>query len=538
MVDINTISVITQDTYSYNNSTIFYSLVNPAFLVYYQRIIRKSQQWLDGYDPSFHREDVFSSRIASRLFNGLGTQVFGRGLVFVKGRNNTDKANKALNFISHEWADNSDIQGAVKQLIGYTLPLGTGALKINKGADGLWVQPLRADYFYFSTDSRKRVSSFTAFIRAWQSTEKKEENYFLVEKRYFGELKEPFEATFNGKKYRYEKNTRIPLVEYKLYKYQGMVNNDNMPNSIDSKSSLNYKDLPRWVQNGLKNDYANIMIDSPIPLPFKNYLGVEVFFNEGGDITNPTLPFGRPLSFDCLTDFMEYDIERSCSIRDLRNARGKVGIPKMLTQGQLVPGTGGNMTLNNPNPSMPDTYEMVSGLDPTTQKPVITQFEIRAQDHEIKQNSILKSIATAISVPSKVIASYLTTSENKTDDQIASEDDGITQWIKSHRQDYVPGLNRLLECVTNYYGYADNIEARFASDGLIKGDKQLESIQKRLDMNLLTLDDAIREMNPDLDEEQIQEKIAKAYEQKAQQQAESQKRYDEAYGDLLGNESV
>lgn len=533
MADLKTISVITQETYSYNNSTIFYSLVNPSFRPYYQRTVRKSQQWLDGYDPVFHRDDIFSSRIASKLINGLTTQIFGRGLVFVKGKNNKDPENKALNYISHKWADKSDIQNAIKQAIGYALPIGTSALKINKGQDVLWVQPLRLDYFYFSTDSRKKVNSLIAFIRAWQSTEHKTENYFLVEKRYFGELKEPYEAILNRKKFRFEAKKRIPLVEYKIYKYTGLVDNDNMPNSLDSNSGINYKSLPDYVKSALASDYSTIMIDKPTPLPFVDYLGVEVFQNEGGDITNPTLPFGRALVYDCLTDFMEYDIERSCSIRDLKNAKGRVGIPKMLTQSTMVPGTAGNMTQNVSMPTLPDEYEMISGLDPTNQKPIISQFEIRAAEHETKQNAILKAIATAVGMSPRVIGSYLVAGGEKTDDQIQSEDDTITQWIKNHRQDYVPGINRIIECVLNYYGYSDNVEVRFASDGLVKGDKQLESIRQRLEMNLLTLDDAIRELNPDLDEVQLQEKITKALNAKAEAQQAQQNQFDETYGDLL-----
>ena len=52
-------------------------------------------------------------------------------------------------------------------------------------------------------------------------------------------------------------------------------------------------------------------------------------------------------------------------------------------------------------------------------------------------------------------------------------------------------------------------------------------------MNLLTLDDAIRELNPDLDEVQLQEKITKALNAKAEAQQAQQNQFDETYGDLL-----
>lgn len=522
-VDVNSVALNSRDTYSYNNNNVFFSLVNETFLPYYQNIVRKATSWLDGYDPNFHKDDMVSSRIASKMFNGFARSVFGRGIIFVKGRNNTDKENKALDFISHNWADFADFNGAVKKLIGYCLPIGTSAAKINITSDGkLWVEPLRADYFYFSVDGRRNVVQFKSFVRAFQSTEKKEENYFLVEERYFKVKGKEFTETLNGKTYKFSAGQRVAMYKYSIYKYTGTVNNNTMP-SASTGEAIDYNNLPMYVKDALRKEYGYMKIGEEKLLPFmEDYLGVELFFNEGGDITNPTLPFGRPLCFDCLVDFMEYDMDKSYAIRDLYNSKGTVGVPKALNQAQLT-NKAANIgeenlvkisslgTFNIPG------YEVVDGLDPNTQKPIITQFEIRSTEHEQKQMAILKSIAITVGVSPRSIASFLVQEGEKTDDQIQSEDDTITQWIKDHRQDYIFGLNRIIECVLNYNGMPENIEVRFASDGLLKGDKQLDSIERRLSLGLITLEDAIREINPDDDESQLQEKIAKALKQKQEQ---------------------
>ena len=52
-------------------------------------------------------------------------------------------------------------------------------------------------------DGRRNVVDFTSFIRAFQSVENEELNYFLVEKRYFKMIKEPFTKEVNGKKIGY-----------------------------------------------------------------------------------------------------------------------------------------------------------------------------------------------------------------------------------------------------------------------------------------------------------------------------------------------
>lgn len=510
----NNTAMVCRNTYQYNNSSIFFSLINNGFLPYYQQVVRKAQEWLDGYDPTFHKNDIVSTRIAARLFNCFSKAVFGRGLIFVPGKKNTEKGNKTLNYISHDWVNKSGIQNAVRQLIGYVVPLGTGALKVNRDSKGnFWVEPLRIDYFYFSCDGRRNVTEFTSFIRAFQSVENEEENYFLVEKRYFKEMPEPFTTNVNGKKIRFEKKVLKPVVEYRVYEYRGTVNANTMP-TIAKGDGLNFKSLPTWVKEAINKQYSAYKIAEPQVLPFSDYLGVELFFNEGGDITNPTLPFGRVLCFDCLSDFMEFDMNKSYAIRDLYNSKGIVGVPRNLSMGDIkkeVPGTGGNMTQNTPYAQLNiPGYEVVKGLDPNTQKPIITQFEMRVQEHENEDMKILKSIATIVGVSPRAIASFLIQNGEKTDDQIQSEDDTITQWIKTHREDYIDGINRIIECVLNSQGKSENVECRFASDGLLKGDKQLESVKTRLEMGVIDIEDAVRELNPDLDEEQLQAKIKKA----------------------------
>ena len=205
-------------------------------------------------------------------------------------------------------------------------------------------------------------------------------------------------------------------------------------------------------------------------------------------------------------------------------------------------GSGGNFNTagNAMNPfgqQVPAGYELVEGLDPNTQKPIINQFEIRAVEHETKQNNILKSIATTIGMSPRVIASYLVQGNEKTAEQTHSEDDTITEWIKVHRQDYVEVLNVMLEDVLNFYGKADNVEVRFASDGLVSNERQIELIKSKLELGVIDLEDAVREIYPDLDEVQLEDKIARAKAQQQQNQEMQQNQFDELYGDSLDGNS-
>ena len=539
------VALMPNTTYNYSNSSVFYSLVNYAFKNYYQTVIQKSQQWLDGFDPAFHKAEsgIFSTRIGAKIIAGCTKQVFGRGLIFVNGKNTNER--NGLNFISHNWQDKTNFQNVVRTLIGYTLPLGTGLLKLNtkwcQGKQELWVQSLRMDYFYYSVDSENNLTSVTCYIRAFQTTGKEDESYCLVEKRYFKNGYKKFIQEIKGKSIEFE-DKKQPIKEayavYKIFKINSTSNNNTL--AANSGDGINYKSLPTDIKDQLKEEYGALILDKEIKLPFVNSLGCYLFMNEGGDFTHPSMPFGRPLVFDCLTDFMEYDLERSYAIRDLYNSKGIVGIPKQLNQTSLnpVPGTAGNLGSITPFAQLNiPGYEMVDGLNPDTQKPIINQFEIRAQEHEIKQNAILKSIATTIGMSPRVIASYLVNGNEKTAEQTHSEDDTITEWVKNHRQDYIYNLNRVIEEVLSFYGIVDNVEVRFASDGLVNAERQLETIGKKLELGLIDLEDAVREIYPDLDEVQLEEKIAKAKAQKAENEQAQMKQFDETYGDELdGNQ--
>lgn len=549
------VALVPNSTYNYSNSSVFYSLVNYSFLQYYQKVVRKSQEWLDGYDPAFHKAQngIFSSRIGAKITNGITKQIFGRGLVFVKGAGQAD--DQTVDFISHKWQDQAKFGRFVKNIIGYTTSLGTALGKINvkfkNNKQELWVQALRQDYFYFSVDSEMNLTKVTCYIRAFQTTDNKEYSYVLVEERYFKEEPETFTKELNGKVMEFPKlgcYKRTPYATYRIFRINNTSENNTL--AANSGSGIDYKSLPKEIKDLLKKEYSAVVLDKEQKLPFVDSLGCYLFFNEGGDITHPSMPFGRALMFDCLTDFMEYDLERSFAIRDLFNSKGIVGVPKALTQSSFtgVPqGTNGhdpldssagnfNVAPSNMNPfgqKIPAGYEVVEGLDPENQKPIISQFEIRAQEHETKQNNILKSIATTIGMSPRVIASYLVQGNEKTAEQTHSEDDTITEWIKTHRQDYVEVLNVMLEDILNFYGKPGNVEVRFASDGLVSNERQLEIIGKKLELGIIDLEDAVREVYPDLDEVQLAEKIQKAKAQQQQNQQMEQNQFDEMYGDGL-----
>lgn len=510
-------------TYNYSNSYVFYSLINNHYLNYYQRVVRTCQEWLDGYVPSVHKQEngIVSTRIASKIVSGCVRQLFGRGLIYTNSGKKED--NKALSFITKHWANDFKFAEKVKTLMSYVLPLGTAALKLNRDSNGdLWVEPIRNDYFFFTVDAKNQVQDITFFIKAYKTVDNSKTNYVLVEHRYFKVYNKDFETKLGNETYVFKKNERVPVVEYEVFEVNSVsTNNDS---AMDYKSrGLSFKELPTEVKNSINKDYSVYVIGQPTILPFNDYLGVELFLNESGDFTQPNSPFGKPMLFDCIADFIEYDLEKSYSIRDLYNSKGIVGLPKTLSQSDFIGNsetplyTGSSVLGALDMPS----FEFIPGLDPEKQKPIVVQHEIRAKEHEQKQNAILKSIATTIGLSPRVFASYLdNVYERRTATQTKSEDDVVSEWIRLHREDYIYGLNKIIDVVLHYYGYVGEVVVKFANEGLVNPERQLNLVNSKLNMGIIDLDDAIRELYPDLDEEQLKSKIKKALKKQKQREQE------------------
>ena len=154
------------------------------------------------------------------------------------------------------------------------------------------------------------------------------------------------------------------------------------------------------------------------------------------------------------------------------------------------------------------------GVNPDEQKIEVAQFNLRAAEWQVIQENALKRIAIKWGSTPKILASFLTQQNAQmTATQIDSEDDIGVAWINQLRADFKPAINRLLETTMNYYGRPHNVDIDFASPSIINKDRILDRVIKKLENRLITMEDAIRELNPDLDEETLQAKIKNANEE-------------------------
>ena len=528
------------ETYSYANSTMFCAQIAGYYRDYAMRMVLPCVRWLDGYVPSLHQSGfsgIISTHIAGKLISGLTKQVAGEKLVLRLTSKDDSEGMQDLKFASN-WVTKNRIHRAVKNGIGFAFGVGTSLLKINKRANNeLWWEAVRFDNCFYLADFTGEVKDAKFLIRNYTDTRTGQNvQYYLVEHRYWLEYKPKIKLVAANGTYAvvHKKGDKVPVVEYCVHKAQSQSLN-NLMAARTGKSSVKWDELPSEIRSAIKNDYGALRIDEPQELGLTN-LGVEALLNGEGDLSVPTgTNFGESMIFGIQDDLITYEIASSYLIRDMYNGKGTVFVPKSMSIGDLsgvvIPTSDSEQTNPDGNatpfaPAMANSplsgldggiYEKMPGVNPDEQGAIVQQFEVRAAEWQLIKENALKNIAVKWGMSPKILSSFLAQgTAQMTATQVDSEDDISIAFINLHRSYFKEPINRLMETTMNFYGRKANVDIDFASPSLLNKDRLLERVARELETGLIEIDEAIRLMNPDLEEEKLQEKI-KAAQAKQQQ---------------------
>lgn len=575
----SSVAAAVNQTYTYTNSSLFCGVVAGYYKDYAYRYILTACQWLDGYVPRIHWDGsgIMSTHIAGCLINGVARTVVGEKLIFKIKGDKSDEAMAALDFVS-EWGDKNNVKRAVKNAIAFSLGIGTSLLKANVRATmeekkKVWWEAVRFDNAFYLADASNEVYDAEFLIRSYTDTRVTTKDgtqptqFYLTERRYYeyskGKVRQNPDGTFTTLE---RKGDKIAMVEYRVHRAGGMSLNNTMASGT-GRSSVGWTEIPENVRNLIKRDYSVIRINEPTRLPFPN-LGVEVLINDDGDISVPTgTNFGRSLIVPIVDDLVMYEVAEAYHLRDMYLGKGTVYVPKALNLGQygsFAPAqrVGGGPDLDkdaefvsdarshesvanvnaqalqsyqNPLDGLSDKYESIPGNNPEDQQVTVAQFNLRAQEWQVIQENCLKRIAVKWGMSPKILASFLAQGQvQQTATQVDSEDDISIAFINQERACFKTPINNLLETTLNYYGKKQNVDIQFASPSIVNKDRILDRTIKELESGLITIDDAIRKTNPDLDEKTIQSKIDDAKAAQAAQMMAAQAEMDQ-FGEFGNN---
>lgn len=508
--------VANQRLWQWTNNNDFYKLLPPQYYTFYNNWVRLWLYWYDGYVPWIHgtQSGLLSTCIGTTIVNRAADQVFGGNLMFANARKpkitvekNGKEIGKALDFISNDWALETDFRSKVKSAIRDAFAGGFSLLKINNDGGNLWIDKLRADRFYFEKTGRGQLRKVVALLSVYESTTNKNSNkrYSLIEERRFEQI-----GIF-GKE--------IPVVEYKIYdtttQVQYFTVNDNF---------VRFEDLPASVRKAFKAEYGTCRLNKPLALNGFKSLGC-YYLKGSDDVSNiPQVGLGESLLANILTYLYEYDFYNTCFNTDMYLARGRILVPKGMQSPMAKTGA--------QNAGLDDfLYTKVETMNTDQQKPEPIQFALRAAEWKEARNMLIESIATGIGFSVSTLASYLSDGSNRTAREVSAEESATTLFIENARRRFEKPLNDCISDVLRFYGYTDDVEVRWSRAGTTNTTVLVDVLSRAVNSHLISEKKAHSAFNYDDDEEQN----AEDYKLVQEEQAERDKR--ESYGQYPFNDS-
>lgn len=491
-------------TYSFISRASYYAMISPQYYSFMNRFVKNWLWWYDGYVPYFHNSEqgIPSTRIATALVNKISKKVVG-GRVMYKNAGNevyTDengkvKLNKALSFISTQWAKKTDFESVVKRAVKYAASAGTALIKLNKGSVGLWAEALRFDSFLPAVTSQGELSSVKCFLRFFTNLGVKElkentsfQGYYVVEYRHFADYVKADGTILKD----------APVVEYVIHRQNGTVVSGEYLSQGDS-GKVPFNSLPTAMRKTIGKCYPDVRFDTPVLLPFKESLGCELVKWTDGVSGLPELPFGESVLSNIIAHLQAWDYYFAAANTDMYLGRGRIIAPKNITRAGKM--TNYNSGLDN------FLFTKVETTDPESQKPIPIQFDLRSNDWNEIRNRLIQDIAVNIGVNISTIASFLQDSTARTAREISTEENDTAEYVNDQRAIIEKPINKILKLVTMYEGFIDDVVIRWSSAGLTNRYSLAELINTALNGQkpFLSQKKAIEMFNYDDDDAQVQE---------------------------------
>ena len=503
-------------TYTYNNQTsLFCALVPDYMRDYATRYVLPCCQWVDGYVPEIHGSGtgVISTRTASALISGMAKQVVGERPIFRSSAPTQDQEEDLVSYC-YTLAREGNFRQAIYGAVGFAMTTGTSLIKVNVDEEGKpWWEAVRLDNAFFKTDFRGRVQEAYFYINSYDNT-KNDERFYIVERRFYWTA-DQLKLFYNNINKEYTlaipKGARVPMASYNVFKSSSRMLNKT--DYVNKGTGLPWEQLPKWLQVDIKADYGTLKIGVPKYLPISN-LGVEICKDGELDLSVPTAQcFGKSKIMDVQADLINYEFANAYRLRDAYLGKGTLYLPKSMSMGDL-PFNGAVAKQGNMLSALPETpIELMKGIDPEGQQAIVKQFNLRVAEWQKMMDDSLKAIATKWGTTPKALSSYLSQGEaQQTATQIDSEDDMSIAFINSERSYFVEPFNNLLRTTLELVGKPNAVELTFGNPSLVNKDRLLARTEKEYAMGLINIEQAIRQTNPDLEEDALRVRIEQAKE--------------------------
>ena len=499
------------DYYQWVNNSSFYAMADAYIYPFYQNWIRLYDYWINGLVPYFHdiSQGLVPTHLSRTIVNKMASLILGGGVLFQNANKEANKGeiNEALDFISNKWSKKVGLIDILKQAIEQTAGLGNCALKLNMDDNNeLWVDIVPMNRGFFDLDARGKITKAKCWVNIYTRTvsANNEVSYGLVEERYYNE-------------------EHKSVVKYNVYQMPAKVNNFAPAPQI----IMGWDSLPSWLREQIKSDYGNIRIGEEMTLPFSE-LGMFLMKWTPCIQSMPQVKFGDSCLANVMTYLCQYDYLNAIMVTEMYSGRARVLLPKQFnTNAKNKVGTQGNFNAGLDS----FIYTLYDTLTTDNQKPEFVQPEMRAEAMLRFRNMILENIATALRLSPSTFASYLQDSSNRTAREVSAEESSTTLEIDDKRMLILCPINEMIKVVLEFYGFTDDVVARFSKAGQTNYSLLVENTIKLVQAGLMSRKQAIAMLNPEKDQYQLEEEEQQIeLEEKERQEQQANSMFGMEYG--------
>ena len=235
----------------------------------------------------------------------------------------------------------------------------------------------------------------------------------------------------------------------------------------------------------------------------------------------PELKYGDSVLSGIIKYLCQYDILSSIIDTEMYCGRPRVIASKSVTNNA---GTNANYNVGLDSFLITEVETLKTEGEPFK----FVQPEIRSEQLKELRNTILENISTAIGLSPSSLAPYLQDNSNRTAREISAEEASTTLLVDNKRDSFAVIINKLFDAVLHFYGYTEQVTVAFSRAGQTNYTLLVENATKIYQAGGMSLEKYIRTVNPQMDEEQIQEELVKIRQEQEQKQALD---YNALFGD-------
>lgn len=483
------------------NNSVFISQVPEGYKTYYQAYIQQWLEWAQGFVPTLHKADFFST--------GMGYTVCD---IFTKecmsGGYRLTSANSGLKAFMEAWAED-DLNNIFNKMFFFANAGGNAILCITPVNGELCPSIYPIDRVVFQIGRHGEITQAMLL------------NRFV-----------------SGKSLYYVREIRVQMNGKNYYKAQLAPGSQV---TAPTWTNAPIAEVPVEIRAQWENAYGDILPNIWYELPKRmRSLGLYNVRNKSVAVALKDMPGYSDSTLHTALDIL-YSIDYNYTQGQVDQYLGKsrtlvprqMGSIKVNQPGTLSDGMTFYQALEVNSVPLDDIFytQLPDGnLNGEMIKPTFIQPDLRGEIHRYIRDADLELLASKVGLSSSTLANHLAynTSGTKTDDQVDSENSSTEKSVGNKRRLANRAINAMLKDVAYFYGFTDEITiewGRSTANSARENSELLEDYRA----GTLPLRAYLRKRWPDMSEEEVEEMAATIEEEQRQ-------RRQEALGGALFNE--